>query len=107
MKMSDSTTFCPHCQQNLSKKSFIKHKRLYYDSDTDQWMKKRCTDDMFDFQEDLELLADESAFDVGFASSSNEADGSPPPIVEFDQDFCEFLALIKAYHPQTHISYYN
>lgn len=94
----DGKIFCQHCHQYLVKKSFIRHKRLYYDSDADQWIKKRCTD-MFDFEEDPELCADETAFQISHdgsnvGCSSNEVDCIPPPLVELDEEVNNFGELL-------------
>ena len=31
---------CPHCDQNVSLKTFKHHRRLYYDSISDRWLEK-------------------------------------------------------------------
>ena len=55
---------------------------------------------MFDFEEDIELLADENAFAISSANtccSSNEVDCSPP-LCEFEEELdniCKFLAMNK------------
>ena len=35
---------CIHCGEFVSKKTFLAHKRIYYDSDSDQWIKKKELD---------------------------------------------------------------
>ena len=37
----DERINCTHCGGFVSKKTFLAHKRIYYDSTTDQWLKKR------------------------------------------------------------------
>ena len=32
--------FCPHCNENLSLKTFKSHKRLYFNEDAMEWIKK-------------------------------------------------------------------
>lgn len=32
---------CPHCSVQVSKKTLLAHKRVYYDCSSDQWIKKR------------------------------------------------------------------
>ena len=39
-----STVFCPHCGALVSRKTYRMHKRLYYDSDTEQWIKRKALD---------------------------------------------------------------
>ena len=36
--------FCPHCGIYVAIMTFWMHKRVYYDSDTDQWIKKDTGD---------------------------------------------------------------
>ena len=36
--------FCLHCGIYVARKTFRMHKRVYYDSDTDQWIKKKALD---------------------------------------------------------------
>ena len=40
MESSDEV-FCPHCGREVAKKTYQTHKRLYYDSDTDQLERER------------------------------------------------------------------
>ena len=35
-----SVKLCPHCCTSLSQKSYDTHKRLFYDSATNQWIKE-------------------------------------------------------------------
>lgn len=79
---------CPHCDSLLSKKAFEAHRRLYYDSGSQQWIKKRCLQqpEVCAFDEPSE---EEHAFDP---NPGNRTDSTvlepplepPPPIVEFD-----------------------
>lgn len=46
--------FCGHCEQQLSKTSYFKHKRLFYDRKSGSWKKKRIhyqADHSVDFEE--------------------------------------------------------
>ena len=38
--MDDQKVLCPHCGNSVTKKTLCAHKRLYYDNDTGQWIKK-------------------------------------------------------------------
>ena len=38
---SKGESFLPHCDDWVSRKIFLAHKRVYYDSICDQWVKKR------------------------------------------------------------------
>ena len=56
MSMANTTSkryFCEHCEQQLSKTSYFKHKRLYYDRKSETWKKERVhyTDSSEDFNE--------------------------------------------------------
>ena len=31
--------FCPHCEADLSSKTYKKHRNLYYKADNDEWIK--------------------------------------------------------------------
>ena len=35
------STLCPHCGCVLSRKTLLTHRRMYYDEDSDTWVKKR------------------------------------------------------------------
>ena len=37
--------FCPHCGRDVAKKTYRMHKRMYFDPDTDQWVKRKAPDD--------------------------------------------------------------
>jgi hypothetical protein len=47
--------FCDHCEQQLSKTTYFKHKRLFYDRKSESWKKERVhyTDSSEDFKEFL------------------------------------------------------
>ena len=62
-KLVEERRKCPHCNQNLSLKTFKAHKRCYYDRVNHTWLTK----------EKAKQLQD------GFDSSDNE---SPPSICE-------------------------
>ena len=34
--------FCPHCGIEVARKTYLAHRRLYFDSDTDQWVKRKA-----------------------------------------------------------------
>lgn len=79
--MSEST-FCPHCSCVLSKKTYSAHRRLYYDEDTTQWVKKREVECDFDDQGNHDLCAfDETS--SGTAGEHSVQDVLPPIIVDF------------------------
>ena len=39
---------CPHCEGELSLKRYMEHKRLFFNRDTNQWMKEICDETMED-----------------------------------------------------------
>lgn len=39
-----ASVVCPHCGHLLSKKTYLSHKRLYYDEEGDAWIKKQKLD---------------------------------------------------------------
>lgn len=36
-----SQDFCPHCDVNVARKTYLAHKRTYFDSETGNWIKKK------------------------------------------------------------------
>ena len=82
---SDAKYRCQHCDLLLSKKTFERHKRLYYDDSTCQWIKKRCVsaeEPVCDFDEpSLEL----DAFSPNEPNHSNIPCDPPPPLVSLEQ----------------------
>ena len=38
---SRQVRLCPHCECSVSKKAYATYKRLYYNNDTNKWIKKR------------------------------------------------------------------
>lgn len=88
---------CPHCETMLSKKSFDAHKRLYYDEDASNWIKKRrlTTDEEHMLLSETEHAIEQFEFDF---DASYDSDSSvhqydqpgpklddPPPHVDFDE----------------------
>jgi hypothetical protein len=91
-----AATHCPHCENLLSKKSFNAHKRLYYDEETHQWIKrgKLTTHDDRSLLSETEHAIERFDFDANFTnskSSSNSAENLsndfereiPPPYIDF------------------------
>lgn len=88
---------CPHCDTCMSRKSYDAHKRLYYDEETGEWIKKRrlITDDQRAELVLTEQAMEECDFDLDTAlvrepNHDNET-SDRPPLVEFsdadDQQF--------------------
>ena len=46
---ADGRVYCPHCEETVGKRTCWRHKRLYYNSSTDQWQtdheRERISDD--------------------------------------------------------------
>ena len=46
---ADGRVYCPHCEETVGKRTYWRHKRLYYNSSTDQWQtnheRERISDD--------------------------------------------------------------
>ena len=38
-----SEVVCPHCSDHVTKTTFYRHKRLYYDRQTEQWQRATAT----------------------------------------------------------------
>ncbi len=74
--------FCPHCGEYLTKKVYKTHQRIYYDGDTQQWVKKRHTSQSTDFLIDNDSESDLDQDRSSRSSSSNDC----PPVVGFDED---------------------
>lgn len=79
---------CPHCETLLSRKSYEAHKRLYYDGDANDWIKKRrlTSDDehllISQTEEAIEQF-DFDAFGPDEILTEMEFDDRPP-LVDFD-----------------------
>ena len=79
------------CCTSLSRKSYDTHKPLFYDCDTNQWIKKNC---LTTEVHQRELTSTEQAIeecDFDFNTKEHEAGGvsqadSPPPLVDFEDD---------------------
>ena len=81
--MADPRQFCPHCSQTLSTKTYKAHKRLYFDSNSNSWIKRRKAD-----PEDFAvLLCFDSDTDLEDAPSNSAPSICPdeeyPPVVGF------------------------
>lgn len=52
--------FCEHCEQELSKTSYFKHKKLFYDKKCRAWKKERVhyRAEVSEFEMDLEQVID-------------------------------------------------
>ena len=81
---------CPHCDCRLSKKTLDTHKRLYYDEESNKWIKKRClipsehSEALATTEVALEEIDLDSSSDKGSVNSKSSADR--PPLVEFDDE---------------------
>lgn len=82
---------CPHCEIVLSKKSYDAHKRLYYDEDASQWIKKRrfTTKDEHTLLSETEHAIEQFDFDANFdwqsdlQNPSNDSEHElPPPYID-------------------------
>ena len=94
---------CEHCDKLLCKKTFERHKRLYYDDSTCKWIKKRCVrteEPPCDFDEpSLELDA--------FCQNELSHSSIPcaPPLINLEQPIIDahvpddnMLSKFKAYY---------
>lgn len=74
--------FCAHCNSHLSLKTWRAHRRLYYNDDTETWIKKVCTEEEFnDWDEDIHLS---SVFEATSQGSMDGSDCEVPPLVDFN-----------------------
>lgn len=106
---------CPHCDTCMSRKSYDAHKRLYYDVETGEWLKKRrlITDDQCAELVSTEQAMEECDFDLDLAfvreSSHNDEPSDRPPLVEFtdaDDEQCEDVELnLCENDPQTYSTF--
>ena len=80
--------FCEHCSTYLCLKTFKAHQKLYYDDTTESWIKKLCTeeiDEWDDEDDDFHLLDPTSEpCDDNVRGMVNEI--QPPPIVDFSEE---------------------
>lgn len=85
---SSSGDNCPHCERELSKKTFEAHKRLYYDRELDQWIKKQC---LIPSEHKNALATSEVALE-GFdpidddKSDKEDSDFDRPPLIELGDE---------------------
>ena len=84
----DNRKICPHCNVLLSRKAFEAHRRLYYDSIAQTWVKKRCSESLItcDFDEPVlpvQPSQEELAFDCCEPRTDCLDVEQPPPVVEF------------------------
>ena len=77
---SRSIYLCKHCNRKLLKKSYERHKSLYYDEIAKQWIKNSDSN----LDEELEL-SDEDLMDFS-NDTVTEDSNCVPPIVEFKDD---------------------
>ena len=85
---------CPHCDNYLSKKTLATHRRLYYDSTADRWIKKRrpmqASPDHEDFSifelPEASTLTDDRTMDTVSSTANSDASEQLPPIVDFFKD---------------------
>ena len=83
---SSSGEKCLHCDCELSKKTYETHKRLYYDNESDQWIKKRCLIPS-DYKKALattEVALEE--FDPEDHSEEESIGFDRPPLIELDDE---------------------
>ena len=82
---------CPHCDSLLSKKALDTHRRLYFDTKSGTWMKKRCLGQPKPLCKFEEPSLEDFAFDdCNFNTPDVEL---PPPPIEFDQSRSYDLTL--------------
>ena len=86
-----SSTYCLYCTKYLSTKAYGTPKWLYYDGNSNQWIKKRCLTNE-EHQKALDLTEqaieecnyDFSVLDDSQDISTDQSDvNSPPPLVNF------------------------
>lgn len=81
---------CPHCDLLLSRKSYEAHKRLYYDGDTSQWIKKsRLASNEQDLFSKTEEAIEQLDFDANFSTMdhlSEDYHDEQPSHVDFMLD---------------------
>lgn len=91
MASGESICICPHCDCKLSRKTYNTHKRLYYNKESDQWIKKRCLipNEHRDTLVSTEVALEE--FDlIGSSSGEESTESHPdrPPLADFcDKSF--------------------
>ena len=69
-----SRRLCPHCNQNVSFKTYKAHRRLYYDSASDRWLGKAADGDSA--SSTTEMSADGDLPPTSFGENSMELDDS-------------------------------
>lgn len=84
--MADQKNFCPHCTSLLSRKAYATHKRLYYDGQTDQWVKKQKLADEAVLRESEKAMEayDFEAFHSQPSIVTSDTELHPPSPINFD-----------------------
>ena len=90
LKQQGGREICPHCSCSLSRKVYEAHKRLYFNADSNQWVKKLCLTSI-EYRDSLAIteLALEECDDFQNSDVDERRIGStsdPPPLVDFDSD---------------------
>ena len=119
-----NSRFCAHCSSHLSVKTWKTHRRLYFDNDTETWIKKACTEEEFDdWDEELHLstafedisegspgnsipsiVSDTMTFSTAFEDISQGSPGdSIPSIVDFSDDDIFYDAVSNTITPSASI----
>ena len=83
-----STYLCGHCGCQLQKKAYERHKSLYYDSTTKQWIKKRHLDRHavstcspaceLSIDDDTTAMTEDDAM-------TEDLSESPPPLIDLEE----------------------
>ena len=86
----DDELFCPHCSCSLSCKAYYAHKRIYFDADSEQWVKKRNIEDVINW-DGVDFDATDVNSPIGSKSQQSEHT-DPPPIIDFFSEDMDDLA---------------
>lgn len=73
----------------MSKKTFMQHKRLYYDATTDTWIKRRIVaeSDELSVWDELGLVGfDTEPQQSEILEGAHSSADLPPPIIDFTED---------------------
>ena len=76
-----SRAVCPHCSTYLGRKTFLSHKRLYYDCTTGQWLKR--SKQVSDNDWDLDVVWSTDREDQAIREDKISHPNPPPPIEDF------------------------
>ena len=86
----DDIALTSYCSCSLCCKAYYAHKRIYFDADSEQWIKRRDIEDEINWDE-IDFDATDVNSPIGSKSQQSEHT-DPPPIIDFFSEAMDGLA---------------